>query len=128
MVLFRKKLVLFGGFQDNNRSTPKYFNDVYVVTSQQERFIGCRFGFHFQPQLISTCIFLFKTFVFEGQLSTSDSPPLFFCITTQVLVRSRNVHLDEIGVSSDDAQARSKIRMPTCAFIIMDQSLTTHLS
>ena len=33
MVLFRKKLVLFGGFQDNNRSTPKYFNDVLVVSA-----------------------------------------------------------------------------------------------
>jgi hypothetical protein len=33
MVLFRKKLVVFGGFQDNNRSTPKYFNDVCVASS-----------------------------------------------------------------------------------------------
>jgi len=30
MVAFRKTLVVFGGFHDNSRAAPKYFNDVHV--------------------------------------------------------------------------------------------------
>ena len=30
MAVWNKRVVVFGGFQDNNRSTPKYFNDAYV--------------------------------------------------------------------------------------------------
>eukprot|EP00040_Diaphanoeca_grandis_P005980 m.35407 g.35407 ORF g.35407 m.35407 type:complete len:484 (+) comp17133_c0_seq1:91-1542(+) len=29
MTVYKKKIFVFGGFQDNNRSTPKYFNDVH---------------------------------------------------------------------------------------------------
>ena len=30
MVAYKKKLVVFGGFHDDMKKTPKYFNDVYV--------------------------------------------------------------------------------------------------
>jgi len=30
MALYDNKLVVFGGFQDNNRSTPRYFGDVHI--------------------------------------------------------------------------------------------------
>eukprot|EP00038_Savillea_parva_P000042 m.93799 g.93799 ORF g.93799 m.93799 type:complete len:528 (+) comp10017_c0_seq1:278-1861(+) len=35
MVLYKRKIVVIGGFQDNNRSSPRYFNDAWVFDLDQ---------------------------------------------------------------------------------------------
>lgn len=38
MVLFKKALVLFGGYHDTAKKSPKYFNDVHVFDLDNYRY------------------------------------------------------------------------------------------
>lgn len=42
MALFKKALVLFGGYHDTAKKSPKYFNDVYVFDLENYRCVAWR--------------------------------------------------------------------------------------
>eukprot|EP00039_Didymoeca_costata_P006133 m.87690 g.87690 ORF g.87690 m.87690 type:complete len:506 (+) comp13126_c0_seq2:54-1571(+) len=43
MTFFKGKILSFGGFQDNNKSTPKYFNDIHIFDTSEYKWTKLSF-------------------------------------------------------------------------------------